>query len=106
MAKRAKKPNGEKRLSEMEALRFGKQDAELRNIITAIRGCDLELKILEHEYAVGRSKIASNKLRLEQLLAQKRPMYQQLTKKIADRFDVDITKMSIDPDTREVTSQV
>jgi DNA repair ATPase RecN len=89
------------KMSELEALKFGKMDAEMRNCLQGIQLADYEVNRIRIEaqqkmeqQQMQRSKLTSQ---LERLKAE----YVPFVKELAKKYDMpDPEKMAIDPDSR------
>lgn len=77
-----------RKLKKIEALAFGKLDAELRNAIQGIQIIDFKIKDLERE-----------KINLKKLIEQKNKQYQELISILALKYKVkNKDNLVIDPD--------
>lgn len=87
------------KLTERDALRFGKVDAEVRNALQGQRLIDYEIDALRRN---AQEKIADLQLRKAQLVAvvkNHESNYNELVQEIAESYGIhDPTKMAIDPD--------
>lgn len=95
-------PESVVRLTEVEALRWGKADAELRNMQQGIQINKFEIERVTRE---ANQRIAE----LNQLIAvaeaeilAKKPAYLALVNEFAAKYGIPADKMTIDPDTRRI----
>lgn len=103
-------PERAAKVSEMDALRFGKLDAEMRNHLGGMRIADLELERLDRQmdkaktdYVNTKTQLVSQKRALQGLVDQLKPEYDSLVNRIAEEHGIESPKsMSIDPETRVV----
>jgi hypothetical protein len=87
------------KLSEQDALRFGKIDAEVRNAIQGQRLIDYEIVEFQQN---AKNKLRELNVRKAQLVALSKSLegeYKQVVMGIADKYGIgDPTQMAIDPD--------
>ena len=87
-----------KKLDQLDALKFGKIDAEMRNMLQGIRLTEYELaevkKIAEEKTAILNSQLQKLKADVERT----KPEYEALMKVIAKKYKVDGKRMTLDPD--------
>ena len=87
--------DGVQKLTEVEALRFGKLDAEIRN---ARMGMDLsrhEIVRLNQQIAAIRNQIARVNDHLEKEL---QPAYNRFVSGLAKKYEIPVNRLVIDPD--------
>lgn len=88
------------KLNEVEALRFGKLDAEMRNALQGIRLIVLEMEKLQRETQDKLRTYEGNKKLMKERLEGIRPEYEEFVAALAEKYGVDDpSRMSIDPDT-------
>lgn len=105
------------KLDELEANRWGRIDAEIRNAIQGQRIKDLEMRVSELEELLRRQKVEAEEQKLREVYERKRTdrtimkqklvsevsnlrkEYEELTESIAKKYKIDKNKMSIDPNT-------
>jgi hypothetical protein len=99
--------DGVQRVTELEAAKFAALDAELRNTLQGIRILDLETETAENNlrsivarHQSDQAQRQSQKKMLEGVVGTKRDEYTLFVKTLAATYDLDPTKMSIDPETR------
>jgi len=97
------------KVSELEAAKYAALDAELRNHLQMVRILDLEFTKAEHDmraYAAqhqnSQTQRASQKQFYETQVGLKKNEYLDFVKSLGARYDLDPTKMSIDPETRVI----
>jgi len=91
------------KISELRAYKFAALDAEMRNAQQGIRIIDLEMAQAQRQYEDAQRARIARRQAIEQDVSNKKEAYKQLVQTIADEFNLDVTKMSIDPDTCVVT---
>jgi len=89
-------------LTEVEALRWGKMDSDMRNDLQALRLVDYELDLLTRNYLEQKLVQETMKKRLIASIESRRIEYQELTKSLAEKYKVDLKRMVIDPDTGSI----
>jgi hypothetical protein len=88
------------RVTDEEALRFGKMDAEIRNYLQGIRLVDYEFQDNERAYETKKATLFTNRQQLEYRMGVLRQQYEEMVKGLAKKYRIpDPTQMSIDPDT-------
>jgi phosphopantetheine adenylyltransferase len=88
------------KLTEVEALRFGKLDAEMRNHIQGMRIASLEIDSLQREAREKVAQLEERKAQIKRALMDVRPEYDSFIKKLAKKYGVpDPDRVLIDPDT-------
>ena len=103
MKKKTKKEEFEgAKLTEAEALRWGKMDAEMRNDLQGLRLADFETEVLQREYVQKRATYDALKKQLSASIELKKQEYQKFTLSLAEKYKVDPKKMAIDPDTGSI----
>jgi hypothetical protein len=113
---------GVSRLTEAEAEKWGRLDAEIRNLLLSSEIKQLESKLAEYEESKRQSIALIKEQELKQnyhnyqkinqqtrkeLLEQIRTLrreYEILTIALSKKYNVDLNTMSIDPDTRVIRS--
>ena len=90
------------RLTELEASRWGRLDAEMRNALQGLRLADLEVEQAKRQFVEFRSIKELEKGRLQGMIEKIRPEYKQLVDELGEKYGIDPTKMAIDPDTRVI----
>jgi len=90
------------KISELRAYKFAALDAEIRNALLSIRNIDLEADQARSRYEAEQKQRMSQKHAHQAHVATKKKEYDQLVKAIADEFDLDPSKMTIDPDSQIV----
>ena len=91
------------KLTEIEALRFGKMDAEMRNILQGIQLVTLEAEKVQREAQDKLRTLEGNKRQLKDKLQSIKPGYTEFVTELAEKYGVeDPSKMSLDPDTGTV----
>jgi hypothetical protein len=94
------------RLTEVESLRFGKFDAELRNVMQGIQLKEYEIEKAQREYQEKRNSLMNQKTELVLKQQALKPQYVEMVEGLAKKYKMDSTKMTIDPDSgiiREIT---
>ena len=87
------------KLTETEALMFGKTDAEMRNNLQGIQLKDFELDQARREYLGKKQVLEQQKQALLLATQELKPRYDDLVQTIAKKYKIkDPKKMSIDPD--------
>ena len=86
-------------LTELEALRWGKMDAEMRNVLQGIRLEDLEIESLTRTYVIQKQTREAMKLKLLAEVERRKKEYEAFTKQLAEKYHVDLARMAIDPET-------
>jgi len=87
-------------LTEVEALRFGKLDAEMRNALQGLRLADADTELTKREYASKVAGLQEHKQQLVAKLASLRATYEPFVSKLAEKYGMkDPKSMSVDPDT-------
>ena len=89
-------------LTETEALRWGKMDAEMRNDLQALRLENYEIETLNRNYVQQKQAHELMKKQLLDSVEARKRQYQELTKTLAEKYKVDPQKMAIDPDTGSI----
>jgi len=86
--------------TEVEALRFAKLDAELRNDRQAVQLFDYRMADIKNKAEREIVALAHQKQQIEAAITARKPEYQQLVKSLAEKYGIDDpNKMTIDPDT-------
>ena len=91
------------KISELRAYKFAALDAEMRNAQQGMRILDLEMVQAQRQHEDAQRTRMAKRQAIEHEVAGKKETYKQLVQAIADEFDLDVTKMSIDPETCVVT---
>ena len=87
------------KLSSIDALRFGKADAEMRNAMQGIELIDYRITDLLQSTKVKVSELRTKKALLETMVGNHKASYQELVRNIADTYGIpDPAQMAIDPD--------
>lgn len=101
--------HGLPRLTEVEAERWGRLDAEIRNYLLSQKLKQAELQILEYQEKERQQRHAlvlaqkNNEIEeLRQRVLVARQEYDKLTDSFAAKYNISKTKMVIDPDTRVI----
>jgi len=89
------------KMTEIESLKFGKIDAEIRNAALSIQISNFHKQFLKTEFEM-KSKEEDEKIASFNALIRKlKPEYDRLIKELATKYNIsDVSKMSIDPDTK------
>lgn len=91
------------KLSEMDSLRFGKLDAEVRNAMQGIRIATLEIDQANTLHAARLGSLETHRAQLKSHLETLRPQYDALVREIATKHGIDDPKhMVVDPETGTV----
>lgn len=86
--------------TEVEALRFAKLDAELRNDRQAIQLFDYRMNDIKNRAEREIAALAHQRQQVEAAITARKPEYQQLVLSLAEKYGIeDPSKMTIDPDT-------
>jgi hypothetical protein len=93
------------RLTEIEALKFNRIDVEIRNSLQGQRLADFEIDKAERDAQDLKRLKMLEKARLQAIVERMKPEYEALVKSIAEKFNLDPTTMTIDPDTRVIRGQ-
>ena len=107
MAKKARKVeeviDAVTKLTELEAMKFGKIDAEIRNAALSIQVATYKKQEYRTEYEI-RCRQEDEKIAEYNMLIKKlRPEYEALMKELIEKYKIsDVCKLSIDPDTRVI----
>lgn len=109
-----------KLLEEVEAEKWARFDSDVRACLLNQRNKELEMRVAElveqerrrlvHEEELKKqrnfnSQQAAKKIELDKIVSKVKEMkekYQKLTAELAEKYEVELTKMSIDPDTRVI----
>lgn len=94
--------DGVLKISELRAYKFAALDAELRNGMLAIRNLELEMDQARVQYETAQKARATQKHTLASAAKIKKQEYDKLVMAIAEEFNLDPTKMTIDPDSQVV----
>lgn len=87
------------RLDQIEALKFGKLDAEMRNLAQGLKLISYEIQDVRRQADDRIATLELNKKKIAADLERARPEYQALLKEIAERHGIDDPKnLLIDPD--------
>lgn len=92
---------GEKvvKLDELDALRFGKADAEIRNAVQGQQLIDYKISKIQEEANAKIKALNMEKLQLISVVKNHQGNYKELVKGIADTYGIpDPSQMAIDPD--------
>jgi hypothetical protein len=107
---RARKPRGKAgmqpvfpvdevvKMSDIERLSVGKVDAELANLLQAIRIHDLEGEKLAREHAASMQTRAAHRAQLIAAFEAKKREHEQTVKDVAQRYDLDPSQFTYDPE--------
>ena len=87
------------KLTEVEALRWGKMDAEMRNTLQGARLEELELELLARNYVQQKQAKEALRQRLLLEIEQRKKEYTEFTATLAEKYKINPEKMAIDPDT-------
>lgn len=91
------------RISEIDALRFGKLDAEIRNNGQGMQLIELQIAKLQAQTQEQIKQLRENREQLKATMLSIQPQYNALVQGIADQLGIkDASKMVINPDTRIV----
>lgn len=94
---------GVKRLTEVEALKFGKLDAEIRNGLQGLRLLAFEAKEIQAKYQTDIKKKQDEEASLRTRLQQIQPGYNKLIEELAKKYGIDDPQqMVVDTDSRIV----
>jgi len=86
-------------LTELEALQFGKLDAEMRNRIQGVKIADLELEKFDRTCQEQRVHLLAQKQALTLEINTSKPKYEAFIRRLAKKYRIqDPDKMTIDPD--------
>jgi hypothetical protein len=89
------------KLSELEALKFGKMDAEMRNCLQGIQLADYEINRIRVEAQQKMEQQQIQRSKLNDQLGRLKAEYVPFVKELAAKYKMpDADKMSIDPDSR------
>ena len=88
-------------MTDLEALKFGKMDAEIRNAALSMQLIGYLKKDIRTEFE-GKMRAEDEKMAaLNKLINTLRPEYEALIEELMKKYEIkDRTKMSIDPDTK------
>jgi len=87
------------KLDKMDALEFGKLDAEMRNALQGIRLADYEIQDIRAKMAERITFLEINKQKLTADVEKMRPEYESLLKRIAKKHGIDDPQyLVLDPD--------
>jgi hypothetical protein len=93
-------PNKVLRLTEMEALKFGKMDAEIRNCLQGIQLSEYEMNRIRMDSQMKLEAQIQIRTKLSDRLSGLRREYEPFVRDLAQTYGIqDPNKMSIDPDT-------
>jgi hypothetical protein len=87
--------DGVQKLTEVEALRFGKLDAEIRNARMGMELSKHEIVRLNQQIAVIRNQVAQVNDNLEKSL---QPEYNRFVSGLAKKYGIPVQRLVIDPD--------
>lgn len=88
------------RMTEVECLKFGKLDAEIRNAMQGMQISAYRKQDFKREFEAKCRQEDEKIAALNAIVQRLRPEYDSLIDELARKFDIkDKTKMSIDPDT-------
>jgi hypothetical protein len=88
------------KVTEVEALRFAKLDAELRNDRQALQIFDFKMSEIKDKAEKEITDLSNQRQQVSAAITARKPEYQQLVKALADKYGIeDPSKMTIDPDT-------
>jgi hypothetical protein len=97
---------GFKRLSEVDAEKWGRMDAEIRNALQGQRIKNLEIELAEFKEKQRREEYTRSQLSkqaeikvLQNQVESLKKNYEEFTTQLAEKYDVNKEKMTIDPDT-------
>jgi len=89
------------RLTEIEALKFGKLDAEIRNAAQGIQIANYRKQELRMEFESKCRKEDESMAELNGLIKKLKPEYEELLEELIKKYNIrDRNHLSIDPDTR------
>lgn len=89
------------RLTEIEALTFGKLDAEIRNAAQGIQIANYRKQEFRIEYENKCRKEDNSVAELNMTIKKLKPEYEALVEELIKKYNIkDRNRMSIDPDTR------
>jgi len=92
-----------KKLTEVEVLRFGKLDAEMRNHMQGIHIANLEIDKINHQAQENVKHMESQREQLKGLVKVLQPEYESFLKELAKKHGIpDYKNMVIDPETGTV----
>jgi septal ring factor EnvC (AmiA/AmiB activator) len=108
--KETKKSNGTSeafdkvmKMTQIEALQFGKLDAEIRNQLQGMKLVDHQLLELKRKYQEDVAQLTNLKAHHEDSVKHLRPQYQDLVNTLAKKYGInDPKRMVIDPDSGTV----
>lgn len=87
------------KMKEVEALRFGKMDAEIRNAVQGIKLLDYEVENEKIRYRAALQSMLSRRAQLEARLEALKGEYDPLIADLAASYGIDdASRMTIDPD--------
>jgi len=87
------------KLSERDALRFGKVDAEVRNAIQGQKLIDYEINVVQQNVRQKIAELQQRKAELINVVREYQGSYQAIVQEIAETYGIhDPAKMAIDPD--------
>jgi hypothetical protein len=89
------------KVTEIEALQFGKMDAELRNHVQGLELISAKVREVKADFQAQMVQLEASRKSISMQATAIRPRYDTLISELAERYGVaDQTKMAIDPDTR------
>jgi hypothetical protein len=94
--------DGVVKISELRAYKYAALDAEIRNHLLSVRNTDLEIEQARTQYEMAQKQRLAQKQAFLAAANTKKQEYEQLVQAIADEFNLDPTKMTIDPDSQVV----
>jgi hypothetical protein len=86
------------KLTEIESLRFGKFDAELRNVMQGIQLKEYEIEKINRDFVEKKNATIQQKIALNAQLEEMKPRYTELVEGLAKKYKIDPKNMTIDPD--------
>ena len=87
------------RMTETEALRFGKLDAEIRNNLQGIQLAALQSSALTRDYQDKKASLAHLQAAHQKEVDRLRPMLTDLVKELAEKYGIpDPSRLVVDPD--------
>jgi len=88
------------KISEIEALKFGKMDAEIRNAMQAIQISHYKKKELKAEYDIKCKQEDDSVAEFNAIINRLKPEYDKLIEEFVKKYNIkDKNRISIDPDT-------
>jgi hypothetical protein len=91
--------SGVTRLERIDALKFGKIDAELRNAVQGKQIADFKIAELQQVYQQRVKELKAEREQLGRIIESQRADYLELVKSLADKYGIDdVKQMTIDPD--------